>query len=194
MTARKNVSFNGNVRVQSVPSMNDLSIDERRNSWFSIQDYDRITSRERRLVRKATEIGNLRDVLGHEIGLQSRLEQLKRRKRVQNGVHAVLLEQERLWLSSKSEATPNHERLASVSSHVSQESLLRARSSAMDVVEQLQNCPLFTKEGGRFNGDMSCTMGQACWYKREPKMASITTRWCRHDCSPESFSKQNLTP
>jgi hypothetical protein len=141
MPYRKNVSFDHKVRTRSVLSIGDLSSEERMNSWYSRADFNNIRRRERRLTRKISEIGSLRESLGHEIGIETKADKLERRARIQNGSDSVLLEQERQWDSE----SPNAERLALASSNVSQESLSMARGRALSVAEQLQNSPMASK-------------------------------------------------
>lgn len=134
---KKSVSFSSIATVRSIPSFHKFAGSELGSSWLSSQDYKMIRKRERKLAKNFSQNGeNLRQSRRHEIGLQTDIDRMEQKTRIQCATVAVLLEQERQWESPK--GTLNPEEMARIASIMSQESLLRAQSNAMDVCEQLK--------------------------------------------------------
>ena len=138
MSGQKIVKFNGTVKVRRVNSVDSLTREERQNVWFSTDDLNAIRNREKQLAKKLSsskkKSKNLRNTLMNEIGLESKVDKMERTNRIQNGKYSVLLEQERQWINKEK---PDPEKLARVSSSVSQESLTKAHHRAMNVQQQV---------------------------------------------------------
>ena len=99
---KKNVSFNGRVRVRSVPSLDDFSEAESNASWYSCQDFRDIKSRERQLRDASANSESLQETLRKELGMETPLERRLKHARIDVGRYSVLCEQQRQVLASSS--------------------------------------------------------------------------------------------
>jgi hypothetical protein len=126
---KRGVHFYKKVRVYSIPSIDDMTLEDRSAAWYSAEEYSAIKKRERKRASRLSSKG--------EKGERHALMKGKIRRQTAHhcGKYSVLMEQMRQWEENDGFIDP--ELLAELYSESSkksvQESLDRGRSIALQV-------------------------------------------------------------
>jgi hypothetical protein len=146
--------FNPHVRVRYVPSLDDLTSQERLNTWYSSEDYEYIRRREHGLMRELSRHVHFPQqndqnhcrgrvsLTQRVLGLQTNRERDDRRQRIREAQFSVLYEQARYG---------DPDRLARIYFQISKESTQQARDRGYIVeivVRNLDMCLDSTRRGG----------------------------------------------
>jgi hypothetical protein len=139
------LTFDPQVRVRYVPSLDDLTRQEQMDTWYSSEEYMFIRRREHRLVKELSRQVLVRQKNDEErlrrrvsltqrvLGLQTSEERDARYQHIRVAQFLVLYEQARHG---------DPERLAWIYSHIASESAQQARDRGLNVEIVLQNLDL----------------------------------------------------
>lgn len=190
-SAPPSLTFNPEVRVRMVPNIDDLSTEEKQDTWYSVEDYQLIRRREKCLMKKVA-LQRQQQALLHEIqdqenrcsttsilppcpslihkvlALETREERDARCQTIRDVQAIVLCEQQ--------QHDGDAERLAALYAHISSASAMEARDRGMVVEIVLRNLELVEDSSG---------------IARPLAFRASERRWTASYCSTETSSTCN---